>query len=284
MYAPLNAPPSQHFTIIFNAFVMMTLFNELNSRKIHGERNIFEGLLTNPIFYSILIITAFSQVCLYTFLYSSRVSNDLSVGDHSPMGRTSLLNCSSESGTMALVHLLWVGCPCMGSVSDHHPNQTNPEKVYLGIWSPGRDDRCNLFSGRGWVFRFSVSGCHEANGSNPMDSWSNSPSDTGMSDPVTQPNCREATSGPADGTQTNECRVSNLPYCCDSWGSWAFYPSSHDPSAFTAEATSCGLRMSGRVVVSMSMKLSFCTQSMPLHSLYSIVFFFSSFLTSSSSS
>lgn len=62
MYAPLNAPPSQHFTIIFNTFVMMTLFNELNSRKIHGERNIFEGLLTNPIFYSILIITALSQV------------------------------------------------------------------------------------------------------------------------------------------------------------------------------------------------------------------------------
>lgn len=68
MYAPLNAPPSQHFTIIFNTFVMMTLFNELNSRKIHGERNIFEGLLTNPIFYSILIITALSQVILRAVL------------------------------------------------------------------------------------------------------------------------------------------------------------------------------------------------------------------------
>ena len=64
MYATLNAPPSQHFTIIFNTFVMMTLFNELNSRKIHGERNIFEGLFTNPIFYTILILTAASQVRL----------------------------------------------------------------------------------------------------------------------------------------------------------------------------------------------------------------------------
>lgn len=62
MYAPLNSPPSQHFTIIFNTFVMMTLFNEVNSRKIHGERNIFEGLFTNPIFYSILFITAAAQV------------------------------------------------------------------------------------------------------------------------------------------------------------------------------------------------------------------------------
>ena len=65
MYAPLNAPPSQHFTIIFNTFVMMTLFNEINSRKIHGERNIFEGLFTNPIFYSILVITAVSQVNVF---------------------------------------------------------------------------------------------------------------------------------------------------------------------------------------------------------------------------
>uniref|UniRef100_A0A6G1SG14 Calcium-transporting ATPase n=1 Tax=Aceria tosichella TaxID=561515 RepID=A0A6G1SG14_9ACAR len=64
---PLHAPPSQHFTIIFNTFVMMTLFNEINSRKIHGERNIFQGLFTNPIFYSIIIITAVSQVFIVQY-------------------------------------------------------------------------------------------------------------------------------------------------------------------------------------------------------------------------
>ncbi|KAI1287074.1 Plasma membrane calcium-transporting ATPase 3 [Halotydeus destructor] len=67
MYASLGAPPTQHFTIIFNTFVMMTLFNEINSRKIHGERNIFEGLFTNPIFYSIIIITAVSQVLIVQY-------------------------------------------------------------------------------------------------------------------------------------------------------------------------------------------------------------------------
>ncbi|EDW50900.1 GM26783 [Drosophila sechellia] len=36
----LNAGPTQHFTIIFNTFVMMTLFNEINARKIHGQRNV----------------------------------------------------------------------------------------------------------------------------------------------------------------------------------------------------------------------------------------------------
>ncbi|KAI1234333.1 hypothetical protein IHE44_0003375 [Lamprotornis superbus] len=38
--APLHSPPSEHYTIIFNTFVMMQLFNEINARKIHGERNI----------------------------------------------------------------------------------------------------------------------------------------------------------------------------------------------------------------------------------------------------
>lgn len=55
-------PPTQHFTIIFNTFVLMTLFNEFNARKIHGQRNIFEGVFTNPIFYSIWIGTAIAQV------------------------------------------------------------------------------------------------------------------------------------------------------------------------------------------------------------------------------
>ena len=44
-YAKLHDPPSQHFTILFNTFVMMTLFNEINARKIHGERNVFKVTL-----------------------------------------------------------------------------------------------------------------------------------------------------------------------------------------------------------------------------------------------
>ncbi|CAG0896564.1 unnamed protein product [Cyprideis torosa] len=67
MNQPFNSPPTQHFTIIFNAFVLMTLFNEINARKIHGQRNVFQGLLTNPIFYSIWIITFVSQVIIVQF-------------------------------------------------------------------------------------------------------------------------------------------------------------------------------------------------------------------------
>jgi len=57
--------PTQHFTMIFNAFVLMTLFNEINSRKIHGERNVFKGFFSNPIFYGIWIVTLCLQVSLF---------------------------------------------------------------------------------------------------------------------------------------------------------------------------------------------------------------------------
>uniref|UniRef100_A0AC35FMI3 Calcium-transporting ATPase n=1 Tax=Panagrolaimus sp. PS1159 TaxID=55785 RepID=A0AC35FMI3_9BILA len=63
----LDLTPGVHFTIVFNAFVMMTLFNELNARKIHGERNIFKGLFSNPIFYCIWIITFALQVVIVEF-------------------------------------------------------------------------------------------------------------------------------------------------------------------------------------------------------------------------
>lgn len=60
--APLNAPPSEHYTIVFNTFVMMQLFNEINARKIHGERNVFEGIFNNLIFCSIVLSTFIIQV------------------------------------------------------------------------------------------------------------------------------------------------------------------------------------------------------------------------------
>lgn len=60
--APLHAPPSDHYTIVFNTFVLMQIFNEINARKIHGERNVFEGIFNNLIFCSILLGTFIIQV------------------------------------------------------------------------------------------------------------------------------------------------------------------------------------------------------------------------------
>ncbi|KAM4613130.1 plasma membrane calcium-transporting ATPase 2 isoform 4-T4 [Polymixia lowei] len=65
--APLHSPPSEHYTIIFNTFVMMQLFNEINARKIHGERNVFEGIFRNPIFCSIVFGTFGVQIVIVQF-------------------------------------------------------------------------------------------------------------------------------------------------------------------------------------------------------------------------
>lgn len=63
----LSTAPTEHFTIIFNTFVLMTMFNEINARKIHGEINVFKGIFTNPIFYVIWIGTCAAQVIIVTF-------------------------------------------------------------------------------------------------------------------------------------------------------------------------------------------------------------------------
>lgn len=76
----LHAAPTQHFTIIFNTFVMMTLCNEINARKIHGQRNIFEGLQRNPIFIGIWIGTMVGQIIIVQFagvaFYTSALTID----------------------------------------------------------------------------------------------------------------------------------------------------------------------------------------------------------------
>uniref|UniRef100_A0A672SRY0 Calcium-transporting ATPase n=1 Tax=Sinocyclocheilus grahami TaxID=75366 RepID=A0A672SRY0_SINGR len=65
--APLHSPPSEHYTIIFNVFVMMQLFNEINARKIHGERNVFEGIYRNPIFCCVVLGTFALQIIIVQF-------------------------------------------------------------------------------------------------------------------------------------------------------------------------------------------------------------------------
>uniref|UniRef100_A0A1I7XW51 Calcium-transporting ATPase n=1 Tax=Steinernema glaseri TaxID=37863 RepID=A0A1I7XW51_9BILA len=64
LYARPFAAPTQHFTIVFNTFVMMTLFNEINSRKVHGERNVFKGLSSNHVFCLIWTSTFVAQILI----------------------------------------------------------------------------------------------------------------------------------------------------------------------------------------------------------------------------
>merc|ERR1711937_569795 len=52
----------KQYTVVFNTFVLMQLFNEYNSRKLFGEFNIFLGLNQNPLFMGISIVTMLLQI------------------------------------------------------------------------------------------------------------------------------------------------------------------------------------------------------------------------------
>jgi len=55
---------TQHYTMVFNIFVLMQVFNEINSRKIHDELNVFDGIHKNALFLFIVIGTLIGQVAL----------------------------------------------------------------------------------------------------------------------------------------------------------------------------------------------------------------------------
>jgi len=59
--------PSVHYTILFNTFVFMQVFNEINSRKVDLQKNVFEGIFTNWIFVIIIVATVIVQALIVQF-------------------------------------------------------------------------------------------------------------------------------------------------------------------------------------------------------------------------
>jgi len=72
-----NDPPTRHFTIIFNTFVFMQIFNEFNSRKLYGEWNVFDGLSRNVIFIAIIVGTVIAQFIIVQYGGSAFTVTDL---------------------------------------------------------------------------------------------------------------------------------------------------------------------------------------------------------------
>jgi len=52
------------YTLLFNTFVIMQLFNQVNSRKIHDEADVLSGLNHAPQFLTILGLEAALQVAI----------------------------------------------------------------------------------------------------------------------------------------------------------------------------------------------------------------------------
>ncbi|KAL4093588.1 hypothetical protein PRIC1_011020 [Phytophthora ramorum] len=56
--------PTQHMTVVFNTFVWMQLFNELNCRKIHDEVNVLEGLINNRVYIYMSLLQIIMQLII----------------------------------------------------------------------------------------------------------------------------------------------------------------------------------------------------------------------------
>mmetsp|Transcript_4290 Transcript_4290/g.13724 ORF Transcript_4290/g.13724 Transcript_4290/m.13724 type:complete len:1009 (+) Transcript_4290:1477-4503(+) len=59
--------PGQHFTVIFNVFVYLQLFNMINARRLEGERDVFSGMVSNHLFMGILVGCGVIQAVLVEF-------------------------------------------------------------------------------------------------------------------------------------------------------------------------------------------------------------------------
>lgn len=56
------------FSLVFNAFVFMQIFNQLNARLLEeGEFNMFSGIFKNPMFIAIVLTTIVVQMLMVEF-------------------------------------------------------------------------------------------------------------------------------------------------------------------------------------------------------------------------
>lgn len=53
-----------HYTIVFNTFVFLQVFNEINSRKVDLQKNVFAGIFTNVIFVGVILVTCVVQIII----------------------------------------------------------------------------------------------------------------------------------------------------------------------------------------------------------------------------
>ena len=62
-----NWPREEINTVVFNTFVWLQVFNEINCRRVDDKLNVFYGIHRNPILISILLITIAAQLLIIFF-------------------------------------------------------------------------------------------------------------------------------------------------------------------------------------------------------------------------
>ncbi|GLE01158.1 hypothetical protein PINS_up009988 [Pythium insidiosum] len=73
--------PTTHMTVVFNTFVWLQLFNELNARKIHDELNIFEGFFNSAVHLYVSAFQIGMQIIIVQFTGRFFMCKPLSAGE-----------------------------------------------------------------------------------------------------------------------------------------------------------------------------------------------------------
>jgi len=92
-----NDETGKHYSIFFNVFVLLQVFNEINARKLKGdEYNVFEHFFNNKLFLVIVVSTIIIQLTMVKYGGKSLKTVELSFKENLlclVLGSTSLLSC-----------------------------------------------------------------------------------------------------------------------------------------------------------------------------------------------
>ena len=92
-----NDETGKHFSIFFNVFVLLQVFNEINARKLKSDEiNVFENFFNNKLFLIILVSTIIIQLTMVKYGGKSLKTVELSFKENVLcllLGSMSLLSC-----------------------------------------------------------------------------------------------------------------------------------------------------------------------------------------------
>ena len=92
-----NDETGKHYSIFFNVFVLLQVFNEINARKLKpDEVNVFENFFNNKLCLIILVSTIIIQLTMVKYGGKSLQTVELSFKENLLcliLGSTSLLTC-----------------------------------------------------------------------------------------------------------------------------------------------------------------------------------------------
>ena len=78
-----NEETGKHYSIFFNVFVLLQIFNEINARKLKpSEYNVFENFFNNPMFLLIVIGTIVIQLIMVKYGGESMKTVELSMAEN----------------------------------------------------------------------------------------------------------------------------------------------------------------------------------------------------------